>query len=69
MKKVCRFYITRHGQTEWNKKSILQGHKDSDLTEEGIQQARKAAELLKDVEFDYVYSLIKLKLIIQNGLA
>ena len=33
-------YICRHGQTEWNLKSITQGWKDSPLTDLGLFHAK-----------------------------
>lgn len=54
--KPCTFYIFRHGQTQWNIKKIIQGHKDSPLTEEGLEAARSIAKVLKTVAFDAVYS-------------
>ncbi|MGL5330961.1 MAG: histidine phosphatase family protein [Peptostreptococcaceae bacterium] len=30
-----KIYIIRHGQTEWNVEGIMQGTKDSVLTEQG----------------------------------
>lgn len=50
-----KIYITRHGKTEWNKEGRMQGWKNSDLTEEGLQNAKKLGESLKDVEFDCIY--------------
>ena len=50
-----KIYITRHGETEWNKEGRMQGWKDSNLTEKGIDNAKKLGESLKDVEFDYIY--------------
>lgn len=52
----CTFYIVRHGQTEWNLKRIIQGHKDSPLTEMGIQIAKQHAKNLKDIQFDAIFS-------------
>lgn len=49
-------YITRHGQTEWNTKKILQGKKDSPLTEKGIQDAFQLAKRLSQIDFDIIYS-------------
>ncbi|MCA9342204.1 histidine phosphatase family protein [Candidatus Saccharibacteria bacterium] len=40
------FYIIRHGQTEQNAAGILQGWSNSDLTEEGKQQAMAAINSL-----------------------
>lgn len=52
----CTFYIIRHGQTEWNLKKIIQGHKDSPLTEIGIKVAQQHAKKLKNIKFDAVFS-------------
>ncbi len=51
-----RIYIARHGKTEWNQVKIFQGWKNSKLTEEGVESARKLKEKLKGVKFDYIYS-------------
>lgn len=40
------FYFTRHGQTDWNLKNLIQGHIDIPLNEMGIDQAKLAAALL-----------------------
>lgn len=50
-----KIYITRHGETEWNKEGRMQGWKDSNLTENGINNAKKLGESLKDINFDYIY--------------
>ncbi len=52
----CTVYIVRHGQTEWNVKRLIQGQKNSQLTQLGIEQASAAALKLQDVVFDEVYS-------------
>lgn len=49
-------YILRHGETDWNKKKLLQGQTDTDLNEYGRELARETAKGLKDIEFDYVFS-------------
>lgn len=49
-------YIIRHGKTELNKANVLQGRSDYPLNDEGIKQAQKAANMLKGIEFDYVFS-------------
>jgi broad specificity phosphatase PhoE len=54
--KYCRFYLIRHGETEFNVQKITQGHVDSPLTEKGISQAKITAELLKDIHFDAIFS-------------
>ena len=49
-------YIIRHGQTEMNSRHVLQGRSDFQLNDAGLAQAREAAERLRDVRFDRVYS-------------
>ena len=49
-----RLFILRHGQTEANVTGIVQGHKHGILTEHGEWQAARAAERLKDEQFDLI---------------
>lgn len=50
------FYIVRHGQTNWNILGKTQGHGNSDLTEQGIVQARELSEDITKYPIDYIYS-------------
>jgi broad specificity phosphatase PhoE len=38
------FYFLRHGETDWNKQELLQGHSDIPLNDTGRAQAMAAAE-------------------------
>ena len=50
-------YIIRHGQTEYNKKLIVQGQKiDADLNETGRKQAEDFYQKYKNVPFDRIYT-------------
>ncbi|SDZ90762.1 alpha-ribazole phosphatase [Lachnospiraceae bacterium NK3A20] len=51
-----KIWITRHGQTELNRKMLMQGRSDSPLNETGIAQARAMRKKIGDVHFDAVYS-------------
>jgi probable phosphoglycerate mutase len=53
---LLHLYITRHGETKWNKEKRLQGWKDSELTEKGVKNAISLGERLRDVSFHAVYS-------------
>ncbi len=53
---LCTLYIARHGETEWNVKGLVQGHTDSPLTMEGLNQANNLAKELKHIKFDAVFS-------------
>ncbi|MBK5243327.1 histidine phosphatase family protein [Clostridium sp.] len=50
-----KIYITRHGETEWNKQGRMQGWKNSNLTEKGVDNAIKLGKSLKHIDFDYIY--------------
>lgn len=49
-----KIYITRHGETDWNAKKIIQGRTDIELNETGIIQAHKIKEDLQDIPFDRI---------------
>lgn len=48
--------LVRHGESEWNAKSLWTGWTDVHLTERGRGQARSAGELLKDMNFDICFT-------------
>lgn len=52
-----KIYLTRHGQTLFNKMKKRQGWCDSPLTPEGIEDTKKAAKYFKDqgIHFDKAY--------------
>jgi len=51
-----RWYIVRHGETEWNAQGRIQGHTDISLSERGIQQSKLVAQRLAGVSLDVAYS-------------
>ncbi|KAA5547493.1 histidine phosphatase family protein [Adhaeribacter rhizoryzae] len=54
---MLNIYLLRHGQTAWNADGNRYcGRTDLPLTETGLQQAQLAAEQLKNIPFDAVYS-------------
>lgn len=55
-KKLTTFYLIRHGQTDWNKKRLVQGQLDIPLNKLGEQQARTLADVLEHVQFDLAFS-------------
>ena len=55
-KKLTKFYLVRHGQTDWNKKRIIQGQTDTILNNEGEKQARIVAEKFKTLDLDLAFS-------------
>lgn len=51
------FYLARHGQTEYNRKGIVQGRRiDSVLNATGRRQAEALTERFAEVELDAIYT-------------
>ncbi len=53
---MLTLYITRHGETEWNKEKRMQGWLDSNLTEDGRKSAISLGKSLKNIDFTAIYS-------------
>lgn len=53
---MVRLYITRHGETEWNKSRRFQGHKNSALTDKGVLGAKLLSQRFSDIEVDAIIS-------------
>lgn len=51
-------YIVRHGQTQLNRKSVLQGRSDHPLNDVGREQAKSVGDAFREagIVFDKVYS-------------
>ena len=56
-------YYIRHGETDWNRESRLQGQREVPINANGRAQARACGEILRDLiareaetEFEYVSS-------------
>ncbi len=50
-----KLYVVRHGEVPSNINKIISGCNDEKLTENGINQALKIKEKLKDINFDAVF--------------
>lgn len=55
VKMKLKIYLFRHGQTYFNRDHKFTGWKDSKLTPQGIKDAKKVAELLKNKRFGVAY--------------
>jgi len=51
-----RLILVRHGETEENRKGIIQGQMQGKLTEKGLKQAKRLANRLKARKIDVIYS-------------
>ncbi|MFH1529258.1 MAG: 2,3-diphosphoglycerate-dependent phosphoglycerate mutase [Pseudomonadota bacterium] len=59
---MLKLVLLRHGQSTWNQSNRFTGWKDVDLSDQGVQEARSAGELLRDggYTFDVAHtSLLK----------
>ena len=57
MKKLV---LMRHGESQWNLENRFTGWVDVDLTDKGVAEARRAAQLLREAaySFDIAYSSV-----------
>ncbi len=53
---MTRIFITRHGETDWNREGIAQGRTDIPLNKAGIEQAGRLAKRLASERIDVIYS-------------
>jgi 2,3-bisphosphoglycerate-dependent phosphoglycerate mutase len=53
---VLRVYLARHGITDWNVATKVQGATDNPLNETGRKQAAALVERLKGVPLDHIYT-------------
>ena len=51
-----RLILIRHGETPWNKEGRIQGSSDVELSEAGIEQARRLALSLKDSDVGIIHA-------------
>jgi len=57
---MYQLVMIRHGQSVWNKENRFTGWKDVDLTEQGVGEALKAGDMLKEqgYQFDIVFTSV-----------
>ncbi|OHA11417.1 MAG: hypothetical protein A3I44_01910 [Candidatus Sungbacteria bacterium RIFCSPLOWO2_02_FULL_51_17] len=53
---AARWFLVRHGETEWNKEMRYMGREDIPLNDAGREQARTTAAALKDTGIDIIVS-------------
>ena len=55
---MIKLVLMRHGESTWNLENRFTGWKDVDLTEKGVDEARRAGRLLRaeGVDFDLAYT-------------
>jgi 2,3-bisphosphoglycerate-dependent phosphoglycerate mutase len=57
---MYKVVLLRHGESEWNKENRFTGWTDVELSEKGMQEAKKAGRLMKEagIEFDIAYTSV-----------
>ncbi|MHA1974800.1 MAG: 2,3-bisphosphoglycerate-dependent phosphoglycerate mutase [Candidatus Hodarchaeales archaeon] len=58
MTKSSLLCIIRHGESIWNKQRIFTGSTDVPLTDQGKNDALKAARAIKDIKFDIAFTSV-----------
>ena len=53
---MSKLILTRHGQSVWNAENRFTGWVDVDLSEQGIHEARKSGELIKNLNINIDFS-------------
>jgi len=53
---VATILLARHGETDWNRDKLWQGHADMPLNERGREQARALADTLEPVPLAAIYA-------------
>ena len=51
-----KLILVRHGLSIYNDQNRFTGWKDVELNQQGIDEAKQAAELLKDYKFDIAFT-------------
>ncbi|MEG0562095.1 MAG: histidine phosphatase family protein [Cetobacterium sp.] len=51
-----KIILVRHGETELNTAGVFFGIMDPELTERGIEQAKRAKKVLEDLEYHKIYA-------------
>ncbi|WP_455485154.1 histidine phosphatase family protein [Gemella sp.] len=51
-----KILLVRHGETDYNKNRLIQGHSDIELNETGRNQATEAGKKLTEHNIDYAFS-------------
>ena len=57
---MYKIVLLRHGESEWNKENRFTGWTDVDLSEKGIEEAKRAGKLMKEagLDFDIAYTSV-----------
>ena len=48
-----KLVLVRHGESDWNKLNLFTGWTDVDLSETGVEEAKKGGQLLKEAGFKF----------------
>ena len=57
---MIKLVLLRHGESTWNKENRFTGWTDVDLSEQGLSEAQKAGDVLKEegYTFDMAYTSV-----------
>ena len=55
---MTKLILTRHGQSVWNAENRFTGWVDVDLSEQGMTEAKKSGQLIKDLHINVLTDAI-----------
>ena len=57
---MSKLVFARHGLSEWNQKNLFTGWADVDLANQGVEEAIKAGQLIKEagIKFDIAFTSV-----------
>jgi 2,3-bisphosphoglycerate-dependent phosphoglycerate mutase len=58
---MAKLILVRHGESEWNKKSLWTGWMDIGLSETGREQAKQVGEKLRGTQIDFAYTSVLIR--------
>lgn len=53
---MAKLVLVRHGESQWNLENRFTGWVDVELSEKGLEEAKRAGERLKGIKFDKAYT-------------
>ncbi|NBV77278.1 2,3-bisphosphoglycerate-dependent phosphoglycerate mutase [bacterium] len=58
---MAKLIVARHHESEWNKKGLWTGNRDSHLTEYGFKKSCEMGELIRDIHIDRAFASMQVR--------
>lgn len=60
-KKLGKFIVARHHESDWNHKGLWTGMRDRHLTDYGFKKSEEMGLLIKDIKIDYAFASMQVR--------